>query len=334
MVMVRGYKEGMEHFQRKEYAQAVYCFEIGTCYGDSSKCLSMLGRCYEQGLGVGMDLSLAKEYYKVALLHCEGWYSSYCDEIAWLKGKISELRDLPDVNEQRKFIDSVGWVTVKRARVKEWSVKFNEEGTLVNIGPSIPFCRGFMVADSHTRQENPRWTCDGRTRFYDGYLLDTDFFRLTIRRGCTSSFEGSLNGKDCLVVFPKDADLSYLYVQETIMNKVRELLTKRAKVVFPQKLKEVSERVGVSYGKCLINKKLSAAWAQYCQQTKDVEFSLSAIQLPEENFESICCHELTHSFVSGHEGAFWNKFLELAGQRLYELDTTHHTHGRWPSLKL
>lgn len=332
--MVRGYKEGMEHFLRGEYSQAIDCFEAGTGLGDSSKCLLMLGKCYENGLGVSVDPGLAKDYYKVALRHFEAWTGNDCDEISWLKAKINELGTTPDIGEQCKYIDSVGRVMVKRGKVKEWTVKFNETGTIVSIGPSIPFCRGFSVAESHTKQTNPGWTCDGLTRFYDGYTLNTDFFSLTVRRGQTSSFECSINGKDCTVEFPKNADMGYLYMQETIMNNVRAILKKRAETVFPYKLKVISERVGVPFGKCKVNTRLSKAWATYNRDTKDIEFSLSAIQLPEENFESLCLHELSHSFAAGHDGPFWNKFKELAGPRLYELDSMHHAHGKWPSLKI
>ena len=335
MSLISDYKKGMEHFLRKEYAQAIDCFETGSAFGDNSKCLLMLGKCHEQGLGVDIDLRLAKDYYIVALRHFEAWYKTDdCEVITWLKEKIAELKEISQIKEQRKYIEMVGWVTVKRAKVKEWKIKFNEEGTLVGIGPSIPFCRGFSVAEYHTKRENPRWTCDAHTRFYDGYTLNTDFFNLTIRRGTLPSFESAVNGRICNVMFPCDADLSYLYVQEAIMNKVRDLLKKRAEAVFPTKLNEISERVGVSYGKCLINTRLSNAWAQYNRKTKDIEFSLSVIQLPEENFESICIHELSHSFSSDHDGVFWSKFRQLAGQRLYKLESTGHIHSRWPILKL
>ena len=335
MSLISDYKKGMEHFQRKEYAQAIDCFETGTSFGDSSKCLLMLGRCHEQGLGVDIDLILAKDYYTVALRHFEPWHSiNDSDDITWIKEKLAELKDIPRIQERRKYIDSVGWVTVKRAKLKEWKIYFNEEGTLVGIGPSIPFCRGFSVADYHTKRENPRWTCDNHTRFYDGYTLNTDFFNLTIRRGTAPSFESTVNGRNCMVMFPCNADLNYLYVQEAIMNKVRDLLKKRAEVVFLHKLNEVSERVRVPYGKCLINTRLTNAWAQYNRKTKDIEFSLSVIQLPEENFESICVHELSHSFSSDHDGVFWRKFRQLAGQHLYELDSTGHIHNKWQTLNL
>ena len=39
------------------------------------------------------------------------------------------------------------------------------------------------------------------------------------------------------------------------MNKARDLPKKRAEVVFPQKLNEISGRVAVSYGKCYFRAK-------------------------------------------------------------------------------
>ena len=333
MVVIKSYKEGMAFFRDGDYANAIDCFENGTALGESSECLMMLGKCYENGLGVCIDLGLAKDYYKVALIHFEAWCRD-SDEVKWLKERLAALRNVVDVTMQQRYVDSVGPVFVKRGRVKEWTISFLEEGTVVNIGPSIPFCRGFGVAEYHTKRENPRWTCDDHTRFYDGYTLNTDFFSLTICRNSKPLFESSINGRNCMVLFPRDADLSYLYVQEAIMSKVRDLLKKRAAAVFPQKLSEVSQRVGVPYGKCLVNTRLSNAWAQYHRNTKDISFSLSAIQLPEENFESICIHELSHSFTSGHDGVFWKKFRQLAGQRLYELDGIGHIHNKWPSLKI
>lgn len=334
MSMIKGYKEGMAFFQKGEYALAVECFENGTAFGGSADCLLMLGKCYEDGLGVELDWGLAKDYYKVALVHFKAWRSLDYEEITWLKQRLENLRDVQDTNEVRKYVNEVGWVTVKRGRVKEWTIKFSENGTLVTIGPSIPFCRGFMVAEAHSKRENPWWTCDGKTRFYDGYSLRADFFSLDVRRGELPSFESHINGAECMVIFPHDADLSLLYVQETIMNLVRDLLRKRAEVVFPRKLREVSERIGVPFGKCSINMRLSRALAQYIPISRDVEFSLDAIQLPKENFESLCIHELAHSFSSDHNGLFWSRFRELAGQRLYDLDSTHHCHGRWNTLKL
>lgn len=329
-MVILGYKEGMEHIHRKEYVQAVQCFENGTSFGGSSNCVLMLGKCYEHGLGVPQDLVVAKDYYKVALLQ----FNDSKDDIHWLQAKLEELKNIPDLNEQRKSIEGVGPVIVKRAIINTWKITFNDEGTLIKIGSSTPFCRGFAIAKDHTVRNNRNWTCDGKTRFFDGYTLNTHFFNLIISRGRTNSFESSINGRECKVLFPYNADLNHLYIQENIMNLVRALLKKRAEKEFPQKLKEVSERIGVSYGKCSVNTRLRNAWANFDPMTHDISFSLDAIQLPEENFEALCIHELMHSFSGDHNNLFWNKLKEYGGERYYELDFTHDRHGKWPCLKL
>ena len=329
-----GYKEGMEHFQKKEYAQAIHCFETGTCFGGSSKCLLMLGMCHESGLGVKPDLILAKDYYKVALLHFGGINSTEHESILWLQTKLEQLNNIPDLKEQRRNIDGIGPVIVKRSKVNSWTISFNDEGTIIKIGPSTPFCRGFLIVKDHTKRSNKHWTCDGNTRFYDGYTLETDFFNLVVSRGQSNSFESRINGLECRVWFPSDAELSHLYIQENIMNKVRTLLKKRAEIAFPQKLKEVSERIGVPFNRCCINTRLKKAWACFFTATHDIEFSLSAIQLPAENFEALCIHELMHSFSDNHDNKFWNKLKEYGGEQAYNLDFTHDRHGKWPCLKL
>lgn len=45
------------------------------------------------------------------------------------------------------------------------------------------------IAKSHNAQENKNWICDGYTRFYDGYTLNADLFRLSVKRGNSKFFK-------------------------------------------------------------------------------------------------------------------------------------------------
>ena len=314
------YKEGMRLFQEKEYAKAIEQFKCGVGLGYNGQCLTMLGKCSEHGLGMETDLILAKDYYKCALQDFEVFPKSHPEEILWLKNKIEELKEVPDIKEQSGFIESVGWVKVKRTRVEEWSIKYTEEGTVVNISRFKPFYEGFLLARIHTADENKNWTCDGYTRFYDGYTLDTDFFSLVVKRGTTDEYKSIIDGRNCTVIFPCDADLGYLYVQGTIMNKVLDLLQKIAEVVIPQKLNELSQRMGISYGKCKIARRMTWNFGIWYAITNDIHIALRCIMLPEECLEAICAHELTHCLVPNHQVEFWQTFKERAGEHLVRLD--------------
>lgn len=329
-----GYKDGLEYFRKKEYEKAVKCFEAGVNMGDDASCTLMLGKCHELGLGVQKDLVLAKDNYKVALLKFGFMHRSDCEEILWLKDKLAQMKDIPEISEQRRFIDSIGWVKVVRCNVKTWSVRYNEDGVIVKISHSMPFCHGFNVAVDNDSKCNARWTCDGQTRFYDGYTLNTDFFKLNVKRSNMNDFQTVLKGDNCMVMFPKDADLNYLYIQEAIMNKVRDLLKKRAEIVLPHVLKEVSERIGVPYGNSRVNSRMTKTWATFDTRNKEITFSLECIQLPQESVESICVHELMHTFAHGHGSLFWRKFEEYGCRRLYDLDSKVDQDLKWQRLRL
>ncbi len=92
--------------------------------------------------------------------------------------------------------------------------------------------------------------------------------------GCKSSdnYTTRLDGRDCYVTFPKNANLSYIYVQETILKKVKEVIFKRAQVVIPQVLQRVSERINAQYRNCIVVKALRGFWALYDFDTQDVTF--------------------------------------------------------------
>lgn len=333
MSIIGDYKEGLRLFHEREYAKAIEHFEAGASMGCDSECALMLGKCFEHGLGVEKDLIIAKDCYKCALTKFGFMHSPDCEEILWLKVKIAEMKDIPDINEISRWVDSIGWVKVKRTRIKEWSIRFNEEGTLVCISHHRLFCEGFSIAH-RCNAENKNWTCDGCTRFYDGYTLNADLFSLSVKRGTSDEFQSIIMGRNCSVIFPCDADLSFLYIQETILNKVRELLLRMAKDVFAKKLKEVSERIGVPYGKCKISARLSKSWANFAVDTHDITFSIMCMQLPEDSLEALCVHELVHAFSDDHDLRFYNKLKELGGQRLYEREFRLEEGMTWRSLRL
>ena len=177
------YAEGMQLLSTGEYKEAIEYFVKGLRRGGDCDCALMLGKCFEQGIGVEKDMALAKDSYKCALRKFSYMHKPDCEEIVWLQGKISEMKEVEDIREMSRFVDSVGWVKVKRAAINEWSFKYSEEGTVVHISDDCLICWGFYIAKYHAAQKNKWWTCDGHSRFYDGYTLNAELFRLQVKRG-------------------------------------------------------------------------------------------------------------------------------------------------------
>ena len=55
---------------------------------------------------------------------------------------------------------------------------------------------------------------------------------------------------------------------------------------------------------------------------------------PEKSLEALCIHELTHSFVRGHDKDFHDKMLELGGQEMCDLDNNLWKEKRWLYLEM
>jgi hypothetical protein len=284
---------------------------------------------------VEKDLLLAKDLYQTSLYYT-GYYQKRVGLWAWVHGRLEQLKDIPFCGSIVQFIDGIGNVKVikningpnppqLRYNIDEAVVSSNNKSSIVEM---LHFARETIT------QLNSKWTCDGRNRFFDGYSLNTHHFRLTVTRGDSDAYHTRLDGRDCHVTFPHSADLNYIYVQETILRKVKEIIYKRAQEVIPQVLQKVSERINVPYRKCIVVKTLRNYSAMYYPATRDVTFCASCIQLPRESLESLCIHELTHSFVNGHGKDFYDKMLELGGREMCDLDKNLWKENLWPYLKI
>ena len=110
----------------------------------------------------------------------------------------------------------------------------------------------------------------------------------------------------------------------------------KVKQTIPQKLNELSQRMGISYGKCKIARRMTWKLGIWYPITNDIHLALRCIMLPEEYLEAICAHELTHCLVPNHQVEFWQTFEERAGEHLVRLDMRFGDGCipyRWRSLK-
>lgn len=331
-VMMSHFKIGREHYLRKEYEQAVEHFILGLIDCHNPYCMMWLGNCYERGLGVEKDLAEAKDLYRTASFW---WPHSETKGRIWLQERLQCLKDVPEVKFRTGFFNGIGNVKVIKSRsVSNTAVRFNLDETVITIAYGDVYHQGFHYAKENLPERNRKWSCDsvGR-RFYDGYQIDTDFFHLLVKRGYTDKFIKDTEGNKLTLQFPRNANLEYIYVQEAILKKVKELLFDLSKTVLPQVLADVSERLNVQYGKCDVVMNMQSYYAYNHGSNNDITFASQCIQLPQESLEALCIHELTHNFVSGHARDFFAKMEELGGRKAVSLDENMWKENRWPYLR-
>ena len=326
------FKIGREHYLCKEYEQAVEQFILGLRDGHDPYCMMWLGNCYEHGLGVEKDLSEAKDIYVAASFW---WPYRATKGRIWLQEKLQCLKDVPEVKFRTRFFKGIGNVKVIKSRnVNNTTVRFNIDETVITIDYKDVYHQGFHYASENLPERNRTWSCDssGR-RFFDGYHIETDYFNLLVKRGSTDKYIKNREGSKLTVMFPCNANLEYIYVQETILKKVKELLYDLSQIILPQVHESVSKRLNVPYGKCEVVMN-SQTYDAYNLGTKhDITFTAKCIQLPRESLEALCVHELAHNFVRGHGEDFYAKMRELGGCRIVSLEKNLWNENRWPYLR-
>ena len=329
------FERGRELYNGKRYEEAAEYFLLSIVKERSNVSRAWLAGCYEYGLGVGKDLHMAKDLYHVSYNNI-GHSKRNTKFCAWVQERLEQLKGVADCNSMSRFIDGIGNVKViKNLNGPESpQLRYNINETVVSGDLKDTFAELFYFAEENIPRVNKEWTCDGKNRFHDGYTLDTHHFRLLVTRGCSDSYTTRLDDRDCYVTFPKNANLNYIYVQETILKKVKEVIFKRAQVVIPQVMQRVSERINAQYRNCIVVKALRGFWALYDFDTHDVTFCAGCVQLPEKSLEALCIHELTHSFVRGHDKDFHDKMLELGGQEMCDLDNNLWKEKRWLYLEI
>lgn len=327
------FEKGYELYNNKRYEEAAENFLLSIVKEHSSISQVWLASCYEYGLGVKKDLILAKDLYEVAYNRIA--YSER-NSWAWVQERLEQLNDVSIPDSMSCFINGIGNVKAKKNinGPERPQLRYNINESVVTGEMKDTFVELFHFAKETIEHINNDWTCDGKTRFYDGYTLDTHHFKLLVTRGNSDSYHTRLDGRDCYVSFPQSADLNYIYVQETILKKVREVIYQCAQIVIPPILQRVSERINVPYRNCVVVKTLKNCSAFYYFVTQDVTFSARCVQLPEKSLEALCIHELTHSFVRDHNKDFYAKMLSLGGEEICDLDRNLWNENLWPYLNI
>lgn len=327
---------GKEYYNRGDHQEAVKCFIRGA----KQRCpnsTAWLASCYQNGKGIERDLTKAKELYassyflwKDRRLRKEQWQVVQ----QWIPPQLEALKDVEECTTISQFVPGIGMVRVIKSDIPYDTVKVrrNKYEVVVKVAQTDSLLYGIGFLEQKVTND---WVCDNRdNHYYDGYTINADLIHLQVKRGTTDLYTSIMDGRDCVVQFPKDACLDYLYVQKTIHKHVKDLILQRAQVAIPPVLANVSERIGVPYRKCEVIRSHARYVACNYAKGNKIVFVGKCVQLPIRSLEALCVHELTHNFVLGHTKCFYDKMIELAGREIFLLDAHLWEEKRWPYVRM
>lgn len=128
-------------------------------------------------------------------------------------------------------------------------------------------------------------------------------------------FVGSLNRKEkqLMIRCPEKEDLYSKKSQSIVKNIISNALVIEAKIVLPERLKQMSEKCQLTYQECKI-RNMKTRWGS-CSTSGSIHLSSMLLLLPEHLIDFVIIHELCHTKEPNH------------GRRFHAL-VNLHTNGR------
>ncbi len=127
------------------------------------------------------------------------------------------------------------------------------------------------------------------------------------------------------IFYPEDRDVKDPVVQEVIRKALEHAWKVEAHEFLPQRMKELAEQYGFSYGKLSL-KNTRSCWGS-CAPNNDISLSIHLMHLPAHLIDHIILHELCHTVHKNHGPAFWQLLNTVSNGRARELSKQMRKHS-------
>lgn len=149
------------------------------------------------------------------------------------------------------------------------------------------------------------------------FVIETDLFRLDIQEMETKHFFCKGDTKRITIYCPLGTKYDVGDFQIWFRKVVREALRREAKLIFPNRLKEWSQKTGLKYKQLSVHM-TSSKWGSY-SSLGNLNLSLYLLLLDSQYIDYTMCHELCHSKEMNHGAHFWQLLNGILDGKAREL---------------
>jgi predicted metal-dependent hydrolase len=131
--------------------------------------------------------------------------------------------------------------------------------------------------------------------------------QLQIVQGNNSRSRTVVSDTEILIVLRSGSDIQSEESQKTIKSACEKALKQQAERLLPQRVQYLSDKFGIPYNSCKIQK-LKSRWGA-CDRLNNLSFNSYLMQLDWILIDYVICHELAHTIHHHHQESFWH-FVE------------------------
>ena len=115
------------------------------------------------------------------------------------------------------------------------------------------------------------------------------------------------------IVYADNTNFKNLRLQKWLRETIRDEITARAKIVLPNRLRELERRHNL-FGNRVFVKKLRGNTMGCCSVYNDITLMPGLIIMPQLLIDSVILHEMAHYMYKHHRKSFWNFLSQLLGE--------------------
>ena len=164
-----------------------------------------------------------------------------------------------------------------------------------------------------------------QTVFTPETIFDTYARKLQLQPQERKNVQVKITEEVVYIFYPQDRNVTDPVVQEVIRKALEHAWKVEAHEFLPQRVKELAEKYGFSYGKLSV-KNTRSCWGS-CTPNNDISLSIHLMHLPVHLIDHIILHELCHTVHKDHSSAFWNLLNVVSGNRAKELSKQMRKHS-------
>jgi len=212
--------------------------------------------------------------------------------------------------EHIEIIENIGEVVFRRSAGKRYYSIRIQPFQPVNV--SIPKLGNLNEALLLVKRKE-KWILKKLTELqltekkYSDFDFDTSFsthfHQLKLEKIEGKKVVARISERMLTVRIPNTLDIKSDFVQKAIRYAIEQTWRAEAKQYLPQRLWQLAQKHGFSYGNISV-KNLKSRWGS-CSSQNNINLNLHLMSLTDELIDYVLLHELVHTKVKNHSATYW-----------------------------
>ncbi len=220
------------------------------------------------------------------------------------------------VKERKVFLTDIGEVRIKKRKgSRRISIRINPEG---HVSMTVPYFTAYSEAEKFLLSKMG-WVKQKlielnekkapRIVYSEENLPRTKFHEIIISRNSTEKLRRKFSQSLCEIFIPAEADIKRKEIQDYIKSAIVEIYRREAKIILVNRCRALAAEHGFRIKEVKV-KKMKSRWGS-CSSKGNINLNIFLMAIPDELSDYVILHELVHTRVLNHSGAFWSELQQI-----------------------